>query len=166
IHLFDTSKPRSRPVRVTAPGFDDRWPSFDPAGRYLYFTSARVLDPVYDPHFHDYEFPTGTRPPLITLRADVPSPFDPAQRPVRAPGAPPPSQPKDNGQRPESEGGDAPEQEPTENDEEGMEDQVVAFPMPPWRYGPAFGANHRPFVRAVTVRAALAVHDDPTWRLA
>ncbi|HLU53452.1 MAG TPA: PDZ domain-containing protein [Acidimicrobiia bacterium] len=168
IHLHDTSKPRSQPTRVTTPGFDDRWPSFDPGGRYLYFTSARVFDPVYDTHFHDYGFPTGTRPHLVTLRGDIPSPFDPAQRPLRAPGSPPPVPPRDNGPKKndEEEADDSsPSPEPVEIDLEGIEDRVVAFPMPSGRYGPVLGAKSRAFVLSFPVRGALSESDGPTGRL-
>src|SRR5690606_28579776 len=168
IHLHDTSKPRSQPTRVTTPGFDDRWPSFDPGGRYLYFTSARVFDPVYDTHFHDYGFPTGTRPHLVTLRGDIPSPFDPAQRPLRAPGSPPSVPPRDNGPKKndEEEADDSsPSPEPVEIDLEGIEDRVVAFPMPSGRYGPVLGAKSRAFVLSFPVRGALSESDGPTGRL-
>src|SRR5690606_27909712 len=82
VFLLDTSG-RGKPVALSRPEFDDRWPSFDPGGKYLYFTSARVFDPVPDSHFHNYSFPTGTRPHLVTLRQDVVSPFDAATRPPR-----------------------------------------------------------------------------------
>ena len=39
--------------------------------------SARVFDPVYDAHFFDLSFPYGSRPYLVALAADTPSPFAP-----------------------------------------------------------------------------------------
>ncbi len=160
IFLLDTTARRREPVMVTRADFDDRWPSFDPAGRFLSFTSSRVFDPVNDTHFHDYRFPTGTRPHLLTLRADVPSPFDPAQRPGRAPGTPPPSNdaPKAEGSNDEAKKNGEPE--PVEIDLDGIMSRVVAFPQPAGRYGPVVGAKNRAFTLSFPVRGALG-RDEP-----
>lgn len=56
-------------------------PAWDPAGRYLYFLSYRVFDPVYDNLHFDLGFPRGMKPYLVTLQADLPSPFIPIPRP-------------------------------------------------------------------------------------
>jgi len=159
IFLFDT-KGRRDPVMITEPGFDDRWPAFDPAGRYLYFTSSRVFDPVYDTHFHDYGFPTGTRPHLVTLRADVPSPFDPAHRTERAPGAPVPDANSTKGETSSEKAGDEKKDdeaaEPVEIDLDGISDRVVAFPQPSGRYGPVVATKTRAFTLSFPVRGALS----------
>ena len=65
----------ARRAVVTEPEFRDSCPSFDPTGAYLYFLSRRSFDPVYDSLFFDLGFPLGARPYLVTLRADLPSPF-------------------------------------------------------------------------------------------
>ncbi len=62
---------------VTEPEFRDVHPSWDPEGRYLYFLSYRVFDPVYDSLYFDLGFPRAVRPYLVTLNADEPSPFVP-----------------------------------------------------------------------------------------
>ena len=64
-----------RTVEVTEALFRDICPSFDPTGKYLYFLSWRTFDPVYDSLFFDLGFPRGARPYLVTLQAEVPSPF-------------------------------------------------------------------------------------------
>ena len=71
--------------QVTRPVLHDVSPAFDPAGRYLYFLSYRDFAPVYDNLHFDLNFPGGVRPYLITLRADLPSPFVPVPRPLKAP---------------------------------------------------------------------------------
>jgi len=71
-------------VAVTGPEFKDSCPSFDPTGKYLYFLSRRSFDPVYDSLFFDLGFPLGSRPYLVTLRADQPSPFMARPEPSRA----------------------------------------------------------------------------------
>lgn len=56
--------------------YDDA-PAWDPEGNYLYFIGTRDLDPVRDRTQFAWSFPRAERPFLITLRADLPSPFDP-----------------------------------------------------------------------------------------
>ncbi|HEX4727890.1 MAG TPA: PDZ domain-containing protein, partial [Jatrophihabitans sp.] len=64
-------------TELTGERFDDFRPSFSLDGKYLAFLSTRTFDPVYDAHAFDLAFPVGTRPYLLTLAADTPSPFDP-----------------------------------------------------------------------------------------
>lgn len=60
----------------------DRNPVWDPDGNYLYFISTRDFNPVYDALQFDLSFPQASRPFLVTLRDDVPSPFVPKPQPV------------------------------------------------------------------------------------
>ena len=60
---------------VTEPLFADYAPSFDPDGRYLYFLSDRILNPVYDDLQFELSFPKAALPCLVTLGKDTPSPF-------------------------------------------------------------------------------------------
>ncbi len=62
---------------VTDGRFVDTDPSFTPDGLYLAFLSRRTFDPVYDAHVFDLSFPYGSRPYLLTLASDTPSPFGP-----------------------------------------------------------------------------------------
>ncbi|MGI8666466.1 MAG: S41 family peptidase [Jatrophihabitans sp.] len=73
---------------ITELRFDDTEPVFSLDGKYLAFLSARTFDPVYDALVFDLSFPLATRPYLLTLAADTPSPFDPelGGQPVDGPG--------------------------------------------------------------------------------
>ncbi|MBK6767719.1 MAG: PD40 domain-containing protein [Ardenticatenales bacterium] len=62
---------------VTRPVLRDLAPAWDPGGKYLYFLSYRDFTPVYDRLHFDLGFPRGMRPYLLTLRADLDSPFRP-----------------------------------------------------------------------------------------
>jgi tricorn protease len=63
---------------VTSPrNLFDIGPSFDPQGKYLYFISYRDFDPVYDSVYFDLNFPRGSRPYLVTLQKETPTPFIP-----------------------------------------------------------------------------------------
>ena len=163
LFLYDTSS-GGEPVMVTRPDFDDRWPSFDPEGRFLYFTSGRVFDPVSDTHFHDYGFPTGSRPHLLTLHADVGSPFDPAHRASRAPGSPPAGKPKGN-DKGNGTGDEEAAPEPVEIDLDGLTDRIVAFPQAAGRYGPVAGAKGRVFTVSFPVPGTGSSSTQPSGRL-
>ena len=70
--------------RVTREEFRDFAPAWDPSGRFLYFLSARVFDPVPDEHYFDLGFPQTVKPFVVPLRAGDASPFRPAPRPMKA----------------------------------------------------------------------------------
>lgn len=67
---------------VTTPIRFDKSPAWDPEGKYLYFISTRDFNPVYDALQFDLSFPQASRPFVVTLRDDVPSPFVPKPKPV------------------------------------------------------------------------------------
>ncbi|KJK58443.1 S41 family peptidase [Saccharothrix sp. ST-888] len=115
---------------ATQPRFIDYSPVFTADGRYLVFLSVRNFDPVYDAHIFDLSFPTGTRPFLITLAADTPSPFGP-QRAGR---------PLGGEEEPEAarKDGLAEGAEPapvTRVDLEGIADRIVPFPVEGGSFG-------------------------------
>ena len=72
---------------ATVERFQDTSPAFTTDGKHLAFLSTRTFDPVYDAQNFELSFTVGTRPYLIPLAADTPSPFDPelAGRPVGKP---------------------------------------------------------------------------------
>ncbi len=81
--IVRVAKVRSGKVHdVTTPLRTDRSPAWDPDGNYLYFISTRDFNPVYDALQFDLSFPQASRPFVVTLRADVPSPFVPKPKPV------------------------------------------------------------------------------------
>jgi tricorn protease len=99
---------------ATRPVLWDFEPAFDPDGRYLYFIGREWRDPVYDEIHWDVDLPRAQRPHAICLRADQPSPFDPAARSPRgAAGEGPPA---------------------VRIDLDGIQDRVVPFPVPDARY--------------------------------
>ncbi len=139
---------------LTRPEFHDVSPSFDPEGRYLYFLSYRVFDPVSDTLFFSYGFPRTVRPHLITLQADLPSPFVPVPRPI---GGTQEKKGEDEGEnkdraskRPSARSGDTaddadgkPDPQPTKVDLEGIQDRVIAFPVPEGRYSQVTGIRNK-----------------------
>lgn len=126
VFLHDTAARRTH--RVSGAGAVDHSPVFDPAGRYLAFLSVRAFDPVPDAVFHDYGFPRATIPVVVPLGDGAPSPFDPAHRAPRAPGAPAPGS-----AAPESVTVDLP----------GIAGRAVAVPVPAGRYSGLLATSDR-----------------------
>ena len=154
VQLYDTVARTL--TEVTRPDFVDGFPSFDPEGRYLYFLSLRVFDPIYDSQYFDLGFPKGMRPYLIPLKADAVNPFAAATRAPRPPGAPNDQGAKKNGdQKPDDKQEEKPEPAPVEIDLAGIEDRVVAFPVPEGRYGKVMGAKGRALFSSFPVEGSL-----------
>lgn len=131
--------PSGETHQVTTPRFRDEEPSFDPDGRYLYFLSWRTFDPVPDSLQFGWSFPKGGRPYLVTLRADAPSPFVPRPRRPTASGG-------QGAQDTDAHGGSR--EEPAKPsavdiDLEGIEERVVAFPVPEARYSQVIGLHDK-----------------------
>ncbi|TES91111.1 MAG: peptidase, partial [Candidatus Cloacimonadota bacterium] len=75
IKIYDVKA--GKKYEVTEAILRDIEPVFDPQGRYLYFLSYRIFNPIYDNIHFDLNFPKGMHPYAITLRKDLPSPFIP-----------------------------------------------------------------------------------------
>ncbi len=73
LKIYDTESETSH--KVTKPILQDVEPFFDPEGRYLYFLSRRIFNPVMDNMRFDLGFPKGMKPYLITLKKELKSPF-------------------------------------------------------------------------------------------
>lgn len=117
---------------ATRADFRDYSPSFDPEGKYLYFLSYRVLDPVYDALYFDLGFPRGTRPYLLTLRTEVTSPFVPRPKPFVEQQRRAGDQAKPTGDAKAAKE----EKDPRkfEIDFDGLPGRIVAFPVPEGKY--------------------------------
>ena len=115
----------SEVIDVTDGRFTDTDPVFSLDGLYLAFISRRSFDPVYDAQTFDLSFPFGSRPYLVPLAAQTPSPFGPLPggRPV---GQDPPAPDKDTS--------DSPERTEVSVDAEGLPGRVVGVPVIEARY--------------------------------
>jgi tricorn protease len=112
-------------VDVTDGRFADSDPVFTPDGLYLAFISRRSFDPVYDEQTFDLAFPLGSRPYLVPLAAETPSPFGPL--PGGRPLGQDPSD-KDKDKDPDTERADV------SVDPEGLLGRVVGVPVVEARY--------------------------------
>lgn len=107
--------------RIGTPVLHDFAPRFDPSGKYLYFLSARTFNPVYDALKFDLSFVKATKPYLVTLQKETPSPFLGLMDPPSEPEAK--SEEKNEGPL------------PLEIDFEGIEHRILAFPIQEARIG-------------------------------
>ncbi|MEW9551565.1 S41 family peptidase [Nonomuraea sp. NPDC050783] len=124
-----------RTVRATEPVLIDSMPAFDPEGRYLYFIGQRTFSPVYDQLQFDLGFPLGTRPYVIALRAGLPDPFVPRQRPLEH---------KDDDEDDDGDGENGPPR--VEVDLDGLTRRVTAFPLPEGRYERVAGLKDKALI--------------------
>ncbi len=127
--------------QITEPVLYDAQPAFDPNGKYLYFLGARDLDPVQDNLQFEWSFPKGIRPYLITLKRDLRSPFTPLPEPADEEEG---EEKADKGAKAEQNGKSAAAKkapEPVEIDLDGIQQRVVAFPVPEDRYGRVMGTH-------------------------
>ncbi|MDF1660397.1 MAG: PDZ domain-containing protein [Planctomycetota bacterium] len=132
----------------TEPVLSDRCPSFSQDGKYLYFLSERIFNPVYDDMFFSLGFPEGTVPCVVTLCNDAPSPLEPVSR---APGDPLPkkkdeekTEDKDEDKKDDEKSEDKKDEkkvDPVTIDCEGFAARVLALPVSEGRYGQIVAAG-------------------------
>ena len=144
IYLYSTAGRNITPV--TTDFYDSRNPWFDPEGKYLYFLSNRDYNEVLGNYDFEFANPKTTRIYVVTLRADLPSPFPVLSDEVKikspdelvTPTAP--AAPKEE---PKAAGGAEAKQKTAEGkpaapapaefriDLPGIENRIVALPTPP-----------------------------------
>jgi tricorn protease len=159
IKLYDSESGEIH--QATEPVLQDFSPAFDAEGKYLYFLSARVFNPVYDNLHFDLNFPKGVRPYAITLGKDLASPFVPEPRGF--------DEKKNEGKSGHSEevqestepGAENDEKQPEEQDElkvtidlDGIADRIVAFPVKEAKYGHLDAIKGRVFYTEYPIEGA------------
>lgn len=120
-------------IDITDGRFHDHSPSFTPDGKFIAFLSERSFDPVYDTHRFDLSFPSSTKPFLVALSADTPSPFGPSADGAEAV--------DEAGGRSQDNGGQPFPQDAADEgtvavkvDVEHIADRVIAVPVPQGSY--------------------------------
>jgi tricorn protease len=75
VFLFDTQEETA--TQVTSGYYNDNSPSFDPDGKYLYYTTNRSLNPVYSDYDGTWIYPNTTVIAAVPLTPDIASPLAP-----------------------------------------------------------------------------------------
>jgi tricorn protease len=145
---------------VTKPEFRDVHPSWDPDGKFLYFLSYRVFDPVYDSLYFDLGFPRAIRPYLVTLTADEPSPFVPKPRGMGAAAPKPPAPAPETTKKKDKERDEKEDEKPAgppplRIDLEGIGQRVVAVPVPEGRYSQVVGIKGKILLTSWPIQGSL-----------
>jgi tricorn protease len=131
ITLFDTKEGKS--TQVTSGYYADNSPSFDPDGKYLFFTTNRTFKPVYSDFDNTWIYPNSTNIAAVTLSAEAPSPLAPKDDTVAV-----------KKEEPKKEEGKGKEKEAEKKDEKpketkitlsGFEQRVVILPPAPGNFG-------------------------------
>jgi len=128
IHLYSLEERKITPITTS---FTDSWnPAFDPGGKYLYFLSNRDYNEVLGVFDFEFANPKATRVYVVTLRADLPSPFAP-QSDESGAKKPEAAAKEEKKEESKTEGREVPKD--FRIDLAGIGDRVVALSIPPGR---------------------------------
>ncbi|MBC7472902.1 MAG: PDZ domain-containing protein, partial [Candidatus Sericytochromatia bacterium] len=136
--------------RLTDTRFKDVNPSFDPQGKFIYFLSYREFNPVYDSMYFDLSFPKGMRPMLISLAKDTLSPFAPIPKFLHDEEVK--TDAKEDKKKVKEEKNKSTE---IKIDFEGIENRVIAFPMPEGKYNQIWGLKGKVLISSMPVKGSL-----------
>ena len=87
VMLYDTQSAKA--TQVTSGFYGAQNPAFDPAGKYLYFLTARNFAPTYSNMDNTWIYANSTMIAAVPLRKDVPSPLAPRNDEEKGPPATP-----------------------------------------------------------------------------
>jgi tricorn protease len=132
-HVIDLYSLADKKITPVTSSFNDSWnPVFDPAGKYLYFFSNRDYNEMLGVYDFEFSNPKATRVYVVTLRADLPSPFAPKSDEA---GAKKPEESKEAKKTEEKAEQKAESREEMLKsfriDLDGIANRVVALPIPP-----------------------------------
>ncbi|MGA2982768.1 MAG: S41 family peptidase [Terriglobia bacterium] len=128
INLYSLADKKITPV--TTSFTNNNAPAFDPGGKYLFFLSQRDYNEVLGVYDFEFSNPKATRVYLLTLRADLPSPFAPQSDEAGKK----PDEPADKDQGKPGEKDKKAAEDVVKNfriDLAGLENRVAALPIPP-----------------------------------
>jgi tricorn protease len=137
VYLYSLAEAKSRPI---TDGLSDATePVFDPSGKYLYFFASTDAGPVNN-WFHQSRIDMrATRSLyLAVLRKGIPSPFARESDEEKAADAKPkemePKPASGDGEKPKDDKPEAKKPEPVTIDFDGLDQRILAFPLPPGDY--------------------------------
>jgi tricorn protease len=133
VYLYDTNTEERH--QVTSGYYDDRQPTFDPEGKYLYFLSSRTFRPSYSDLDNSFIYANSTNIMAVSLTPDIPSPVAARNDDVDLEG----EEEEEGGEEEEDEAEDK-KVSPVEIVIDGFEQRAVTLPMKAGNYGALAGA--------------------------
>lgn len=153
IFLYDTKNGTRR--QVTSGYLNDQLPVFDPDGKYLYYLSDRVFEPIYGNFDTSWTYANPTRVIAVPLRKNVPSPI--AARNNAEPAAAPAAGDVKPAETPAEKPADKPAQTgaaaapkppaPVDIDLDGFESRAVVLPAKAGNYADLSAASGKVLYR-------------------
>ena len=156
IKLVDSTNYKTH--EITRAIKEDFNPCWDPAGKYLYFLSNREFRPMYDSQHFELSFPESTRPYLIPLSSETPSPFAPELKPFVKQETKNSSESKSSETR--SKSSKKEEDKTVRIDFNGIQDRAVAIPVAEGSYSNLCAAKNRILYISYTRRG---IGRDHSW---
>ncbi|MBX7222434.1 MAG: PDZ domain-containing protein [Blastocatellia bacterium] len=141
IYLYALADGKSHPVTdaLTTSGN----PTFDPSGKYLFFTSSRDLNATVGAFEWNYAYLKPQRLFCVTLQAETPSPFAPESDEVKIGSEKKPESEAKSEAKPEGEKKE--EKKDVKIDLDGIKGRIVGLTMPPGNYGALTAARDKIF---------------------
>lgn len=140
IYAYDV--PAGRLHQLTSGFYADQNPTFDPDGKYLYFSTNRNFSPMYGDFDNSWTYPNATQLAVATLRKDVPNPLAPKNDEVtikeeekEEEKADKKEEAEDKDEADEEEKAEKEEESQLEIDVEGFEERIVILPPQAGNYG-------------------------------
>ncbi len=180
IYLYSLDK--DKVFRVTTGFTDDHSPKFDPEGKYLYFLSERTFSPIFNVFEHDVAYQESTNICVATLRADLPSPFEPesdeekgkeekkedgeekgkegAEKSAGKETGIEKAEEKEKGEKKGEKDGEEKKKEDIKIDIEGLADRVVSIPIKSGNYFGMIPAKGKIFYISASTRPVSIDSDD------
>jgi tricorn protease len=123
---------------ATEPNYDASFPAWDPKGKYLYFLSARYINPFLDQFEARFIVNDATLPCVIALQADTPLPFAPrGDTDPAKPDEKKKDEKKDDAKKDDEKSKEKEKEEkvePIKIDFDGLIERFVEVPVPPANY--------------------------------
>jgi tricorn protease len=128
IYLYNVADKKSYPV--TDAWYESSGAHFSDDGKYLLFSSDRDFNPVYSSTEWNHAYTDMSKPYLVTLAKNTPSPFEPMNDEVK------PEEPKASDNKNDSKGAKKEEKKPEVSpdkpitvDLDGLQNRIVSFPV-------------------------------------
>lgn len=148
IRIFDIEKQEKH--NITEAVYNDYDPVFSGCGKYLFFNSSRVFNPVYDNMMFDLGFPKGSMIYAVVLDNETDSPFVEKPRPYKEEMP----EEKENGEK-TGDGNKKDDELKIRIDFEGIKERISAFPISEDKYGKIESIGTKVFYTTYPIEGAL-----------